>query len=97
MAFKKILAVFHRHSEIDRAILYGSRAMGTEREGSDIDITLLPAPEREINMGCVASDLDELNLPYLFDLSCYTELENQQLIEHIDHHGRVIYRAGEAA
>ena len=59
VAFSHILATFARHSEIDKAILYGSRAMGTEREGSDIDITLLPAPDREINLGQVASDLDE--------------------------------------
>lgn len=96
-ALRKILTVFHRHAEIDKVILYGSRAMGTAQEGSDIDITLLAAPEQEINLGSVAADLDELNLPYLFDLSCFTDLENKELIEHIHHHGQVVYRVGEAA
>jgi predicted nucleotidyltransferase len=37
----KINSVFRNHPEIDSVLIYGSRAMGNYREGSDIDITLI--------------------------------------------------------
>jgi len=36
----KIHQVFNQYPEIDKAILYGSRAKGAHRTGSDIDLTL---------------------------------------------------------
>ena len=36
----KINTVFVKYSEIEEVVLYGSRAKGNYREGSDIDLTL---------------------------------------------------------
>jgi predicted nucleotidyltransferase len=37
----KICGIFAQHPEIDRVILYGSRAKGNFKPGSDIDLTLV--------------------------------------------------------
>lgn len=92
-AIDKILSVFSRHPEIDKAILYGSRALGTQREGSDIDITLVPKQGADIELGRLASELDDCNLPYLFDLSSYAVLTNAKLIAHIDQSGITFYQS----
>jgi len=88
---KKINTVFEAHKEIECAVLYGSRALGTNRINSDIDITL----KGEIKFKellKVESELDELLLPYKIDLSIYSSIQNEQLIEHIDRVGKIFYK-----
>ncbi|WP_245891569.1 nucleotidyltransferase family protein [Flavobacterium faecale] len=76
---------------IDQVIIYGSRAKGNYREGSDIDITILGEPEKaDINKLWHA--LDDSYIPYKFDISVYNELQSESLKEHINRVGQVFYK-----
>jgi len=90
---KKIISVVSGFPEIEQAILYGSRAMGTEREGSDIDLCIKGRASAELNLGQLLSELEDLNLPYFFDISDYHQLNNTDLLAHIDGFGKVVYQS----
>jgi predicted nucleotidyltransferase len=87
----KIGSVFFKYPEIDRVIIYGSRAKGNYREGSDIDLTLFGEEVTETIRLKVLSDIDELNTPYLFDISVFHLLKSESLVEHIHRIGQVFY------
>jgi predicted nucleotidyltransferase len=88
---EKIHGVLSRHAEVERAILYGSRAKGNFKPGSDIDLTLTGAGLEERIRGRIDEELDDLLLPYEFDLSIFSELDHQGLIEHIRRVGVILY------
>ncbi len=87
--FNKIFASF---PEIEKVIIYGSRAKGNYREGSDIDLCLVGDDLNEAIRKRVWLMLDELNTPYLIDLSVFNQLESKSLIDHIQRVGEVFYR-----
>ncbi|HOO33977.1 MAG TPA: nucleotidyltransferase domain-containing protein [Thermotogota bacterium] len=84
---KSINSVFKKYKQIDKVILYGSRALGTYKNGSDIDLTLVGKTLSFSSMTGIWNDLDDLLLPYTFDLSIFSELTNTDLIEHINENG----------
>ena len=90
-AIKKIRTVFARFSGIEKAVLYGSRAKGTFKTGSDIDLTLFGETLKPSQLGEIAEALDDLLLPYTIDLSLYAELNHAKLREHIDRAGVIFY------
>lgn len=88
----KINSVFERYSIIDTVVIYGSRAKGTYRLGSDIDLTLKGEGLTSDMVTLISSDIDELNTPYLFDISIYDRLDGTSLKEHIDRVGQIFYQ-----
>ena len=90
-ALGKILTVLSNYPEVDRAILYGSRATGTYRPGSDIDITLQGPLLTLQALNQIDTDLDELLLPWEIDLSLYSQIDNPALKEHIERVGIPLY------
>jgi len=78
--------------EIEEAVLFGSRAKGNYKPGSDIDIAI---KGRAIEQSCVSGLSYALNeessLPYFFDIIHYESISEQALIEHIDRVGHQIY------
>lgn len=96
----KIQSVFRQYPQIDSVILYGSRAKGNYRQGSDIDLTIKLKPGVVPDLGLhhqIAAQLDDLNLVYTIDLSFYQQINNPDLIEHIDRVGVIFYESGEAS
>jgi predicted nucleotidyltransferase len=87
----KICDVLRRYHEIEKAVIYGSRAKGNYREGSDIDLTLFGNVSTK-TVAEVLDALDESFLPYTFDISAYDSLKNDKLREHIDRVGKGFYR-----
>lgn len=90
--FQSIKHIFASHPDIERAILYGSRAKGTFRTGSDIDITLSGSALTLRDLNQIEAALDDLMLPYSFDVSLLASLDNQELLEHIERVGLLLYR-----
>lgn len=86
----KGLGLFPKVSE---AILYGSRAKGNYRPGSDIDLTLKGNELSHQDLLNIELALDDLLLPYKIDLSLHRQIDNPQLIEHIDRVGKLFYKA----
>lgn len=89
---KKINNVFATYSGIKKAILYGSRAKGNYKMGSDIDIVLL-APELTITeLFKIENQLDDLLLPWKIDLSLFHQISSDDLIDHINRVGKIFYK-----
>jgi len=89
---KKINQVFKNHSEIDRAVIYGSRAKGNYKLGSDIDLTLYGENLSYKLLGKLLDELDDVLLPYTFDLSIFEKIDNKNLRDHIERVGLVFYK-----
>ncbi|PCI61278.1 MAG: hypothetical protein COB35_06765 [Gammaproteobacteria bacterium] len=92
VVIKQIQQVFEQYPEIDKVILYGSRAKGNYRNGSDVDLTLQGAKINLDILNRLSTELDDLLLPYTIDLSIYNHIDNKDLIQHIEKVGRVFYR-----
>lgn len=88
---EKIRSVFAKHPNVERVVLYGSRAKGTYKPGSDIDLTLYgeSIPQKEKDR--ILDELDELDLPYVIDLSVFSQLTHAKLRDHIERVGVVLY------
>jgi predicted nucleotidyltransferase len=87
----QIRSVLARFPSIEQAILYGSRAKGNFRPGSDIDLALVAPELTERQLSALDAALDDLLLPYTFDLCQLASLNNSALIEHIQRVGQVLY------
>ena len=83
-------AVFARHPRVSEAWVYGSRAMGTYRAESDIDIALYGDVD-ELLAARIAGELEELPLPHTFDVQAYPCVRHQPLREHIDRVRRPVF------
>jgi len=88
---EKIQDVFVEYPEIDKVILYGSRAMGNFKIGSDIDLTLTGDNIDLSLLHKIESELDDLLLPYTFDISIFDHIKNKNLLDHIDRIGVEFY------
>lgn len=87
----KLSSVFARHGAINSVLLYGSRAKGNYRPGSDIDLTIKGAEIPFAEFMAIEDEIDDLMLPYTVDLSQYRQIGNPELIAHIDRVGMEIY------
>ena len=83
--------VFRKHNKIERAIIYGSRALGTHKTGSDIDLTLVAPGYTMRDLLSIENELDDLLLPYQLDLSLYHHIDNPDLLSHIARIGLTFY------
>lgn len=90
--FKKFHGILRRHPVVEEVITYRSRALGTHREGSDIDLCMVGKSLTDEHRRHIWLDLDELNTPYLIDLSVYHFLQSESLLGHIARAGRTFYR-----
>jgi predicted nucleotidyltransferase len=93
-AIDKINRVFCVFPEVERVILYGSRAKGNYRNGSDIDLTFVGDALDSNILFRIDMELDDLLLPYSFDLSLLKDISNPNLVEHIRQVGVVFYKRG---
>jgi len=85
-------SVFKQFDAIDKVVLYGSRALGTHKPGSDIDLALLGNKVTPDLIASVAILIDDLLLPYTLDLTAYALINNDSLREHIDRVGIELFR-----
>ncbi len=92
----KIHGVFSMFREVEEVILYGSRAKGNYRPGSDIDLTVKGQGLDLKKLNKISLDLDELLLPYTVDVSLFRQIKNQDLIDHIKRVGIVFYHRDSA-
>ena len=86
-------SVFARHPEIDEVVLFGSRAKGNQRPESDIDLAVRGLDDDRA-VEALAEELDELPLPFLFDVKSLDAIRNPELLAHVRRVGRSIYTRG---
>lgn len=90
---EKIRAVLARYPQVEQAILYGSRAKGNYKHGSDIDLTLRGGAELTLRvLYRILDDLDELLLPYTIDLSIWNDIGDPDVLAHIRRVGVLFYQ-----
>ncbi len=88
-----IICVLKKYSEVECVVLYGSRALGNFRKGSDIDLALKGKKLTSDICSHIHFELEEETLlPYFFDITHYETIDNDKLKEHIDQIGEVIYQ-----
>lgn len=79
--------------EIEEVILFGSRAKGTHKKASDVDMAIKGKDISEKTVKRLSARLnEELPLPYFIDVVHYESIGNPDLVEHIDRVGTIIYR-----
>ena len=86
-SYKKITNLFKQFSEFEKVLIFGSRALGTYREGSDIDIAVFGRNISRETLRKFKIHYDDLNLPYQLDLIYYESIDNPSLKKHIDENG----------
>lgn len=89
---EKVMRVFRQHPDIKEVKVYGSRAKGSFRKGSDIDLAFIGVGLNHRQIIRIGRELDDLMLPYTFDLTDYGSITNKALSDHIDRAGKVLYR-----
>ncbi|MBN8285014.1 nucleotidyltransferase domain-containing protein [Zoogloea sp.] len=88
---RQILASY---PQIEKAVLYGSRAKGNYKAGSDIDLTLFGTALNHTLLMSISTALEESDIPYTVDLSLFDQIETPTLREHIERVGQVFYERG---
>lgn len=88
---QRIQSVLSNFPEIEEATLYGSRAKGNYKNGSDIDLTLKGKNLTLLILGKVDEQLDDLLLPYTFDLSVYHQITSPELLDHMNRVGKLFF------
>ena len=87
----RLREVFAKNPRIEKAVLYGSRAKGTHRPFSDVDITLTGSELSTKDLADLMNAIDDLLLPYMFDISLFSKLKSPELLDHISRRGIVVY------
>lgn len=85
----ELLEYFKSKPEIEKVVIYGSRAKGTYRTGSDIDFAIWSDKDSLIG---IPTELDELPTPYMFDVTNYKTLTNEGMKNSIDRDGKLFYQ-----
>ena len=79
-----------RFEKLTKLVVFGSRAMGNHKHGSDIDLAvwgLAPSEVRQLNIR-----LNEyLSLPHRFDVVRFESLNDPELKQHIIEFGKLVY------
>ena len=89
---QKIRDVFVQYPQVEEVVLYGSRARGDYKNGSDIDLTLRGGDAlTHTILSRIANDLDDQLLPYTIDLSIFGNIRNPEMTEQIERVGVVFY------
>ena len=91
-SYTLILESFAKYPEIDKAVIFGSRAMGNHKNGSDVDIAI---SGKNIDYNTTSRLHGELNetlpIPYFIDVVNYNTINLKELKNHIIEHGKIIY------
>ena len=89
---RKIRDVFKHYPQVEKAVLYGSRAKAAHKTGSDIDLALHGGTNLTLRVLLrIADDLDALLLPYTFDLSIFHDITDPDVTDHIRRVGVTMY------
>ena len=87
-----LFGIFDDFREVKNVYLYGSRAKGTHKPGSDIDLAIMDEDIPPETIRAVKAELEESNLPYYVDLTNFASLLHKELAEHIRRVGIPFYK-----
>lgn len=82
-----LYSILSKYPAIELVYVFGSRAKGNFKPGSDIDLAIMNAGITDEIIRSLKVDFEESTLPYMVDAINYSHLKSQQLKEHIDRVG----------
>lgn len=89
---QEIINVLSQFSYIDKAVIFGSRAKGNFKQGSDVDIAVYGSKLNLETIHKISFQLnEETNMPYKFDTIHYNNIQDLKVIDHINRVGIEIY------
>lgn len=95
---REITGILARHPAVERAVLFGSRAKGVHRPGSDIDLALIGGADLDtLTLGQIEEALDDSYLPYRFSLLILTRQTDPEVAAHIARVGRTFYEIAQGS
>jgi len=83
--------VFNKHKDIKTVYIYGSRAKGTHKYGSDIDLAIMNDDVSEKTIRNIKTEIEESSLPYFVDITYFKTILHKELSEHIKRVGLPFY------
>ncbi len=93
---QEIIAIISSYQEVDKAIIFGSRAINTFKEASDVDIALIGEKCDLLLSAKIKDHLEEETyLPFFFDIIAYNTIQSPELKKHIQTKGKVIFQRKE--
>ena len=91
-SWELILETLEKFGAVEKALIYGSRAMGNDKKGSDIDLALVGEKITPAMVVRITTTLNqELPIPYFVDVLDYKTINNEALKQHIDREGKLVY------
>jgi uncharacterized protein len=94
---RQIRGVLAHYPQVEKAVLYGSRADGDYKNGSDIDLTLDGGADLTLKvLFRIMEELDDLLLPYTFDLTIHHSISDPEVIAQIQCEGVTFYSKSES-
>ena len=91
----QLKTIFNNYKEVEKVILFGSRARGDNKYNSDIDICIFGKGFTHLMLAKINMDISEINTPLSFDILSFNELNKEELIHNILKEGAVIYHGEE--
>ena len=88
-SYQILQSYFQQVENIDKVVIFGSRMLGTYCNGADIDLALFG---KNLNMIKINAELEELQMPYMYDVLEYETLQNKALKDHIRTQGKVFFQ-----
>jgi len=85
--WKSILTIILANPKVEQVIIFGSRALGSFKPGSDIDLCLKGEQLTQADLTRLMVHLDELDLPWIVDLVMFSQISNPDLTDHIERVG----------
>ncbi len=89
---KLINAVFAAHPAVQEVIIFGSRAMGNYKPGSDIDLVVKGENVKHKDILDICLGLDALDTLYTFDLQRFDGIKDPDVLDHIKRVGKQFYK-----
>ena len=89
--FNEITTILAACPEVEEVLIFGSRAKGNFRPGSDIDLAFKGARLTDRHLGKIFDELDDLMMPVRFDLLLLKVIGQVDLLGHIERVGQVFY------
>jgi len=78
-----LFGIFNKFREVKSVYLYGSRAKGTHKFGSDIDLAIMNAGVSDKTIRNIKAEIEESGLPYFVDITNFATLNHKEFAEHI--------------
>jgi predicted nucleotidyltransferase len=88
---RKINAVFSSHSAVQEVIIFGSRAIGNYKPGSDVDLVVKGENLKHSDLLNLSVELDDLGALYTFDVQHYDAIRDADVLDHINRAGKQFY------